>query len=384
MEELMRLRNLFVVAISALLLITGATTTGAAPEAKEVYIIKFADNVNLDNEIATLKAGGGEVRFEYRNVFKGAAVEMNSAQAAGLSRNPKIERISKDQIASTQVPLYSQSVTLSGLWGLDRIDQVSAGSNKTYSYTSRGTGVTAYVVDTGIDVKNTEFGGRAIWDRNFADTNNSDCTGHGTHVAGTIGSRTYGVAKDVTLRAVKVLNCSGRGSYSGIIAALDYIKSQNRLPAVVNMSLGGPKDDSLNAAVKGLVDAGFVVVVAAGNETTDACTRSPASAPSAITIGASTSANVNASYSNFGNCVDIFAPGSGILSTTPRNKTDTFSGTSMASPHVAGVVARLLSTGTISADIDSTLKSSASRISLQSNLTNTGTTNVLLYANPEN
>ena len=316
----------------------GATTTGAAPEPKEIYLIKFVDSANFENEMAALKAGGDDVKAEYGSLFNGAAVAMNSARAAALARNPRIEFIEQDAIAT------KQQVVDGSLWGLDRIDQANRPLNGNYDFQSTGAGVRAYVVDTGIDVSLPEFGGRAVWGKNFTgDGINSDCGGHGTHVAGTIGSNTYGVAKGVSLVAYKVLTCDGSGSYSGIISGLNDIAKTGIKPAVVNMSLGGGKSSALNTAIASLTKAGFVVVVAAGNNGANACNYSPASAPSALTVGATTSTDVRSSFSNFGKCLDIFAPGSAISSVTPGGAVASWNGTSMASPHVAGVAARILS-----------------------------------------
>lgn len=343
----MRFKKLSVVAISAALLMAGATTTGAAPEPKEIYLIKFVDSVNFENEMAALKTGGDEVVATYGNLFKGAAVAMNSARAAALARNPRIEFIEQDGIATTQA---IQPIALSsGLWGLDRIDEVDLPLDGQYEYGSNGAGVNVYVVDTGIDVSLTnEFDNGVAFVKNYTkDRRNFDCNGHGTHVAGTIGSNTYGVAKNVTLFGYKVLDCNGSGSYSGIVTALNDIARTTARPAVVNMSLGGGVSSTLNSAVASLTSKGFVVVVAAGNSNADACKSSPASAPSAITVGATNSNDARASFSNFGSCLDIFAPGVGITSTFPtalnKGPTQIWNGTSMASPHVAGVAARILS-----------------------------------------
>lgn len=311
-------------------------------ELKEVYLIKFVDSVNFDNEMAVLKAGGGEVQSEYRDIFKGAAVALNSAQALALSRNPRIDIIEKDAVATTQVQQVQQLGNDAALWGLDRIDQ-NKGTDGSYQYSNTGTGVSVYVLDQVIDGSISDFGGRANGFKDFTgDSTKVGCGSHGTHVAGTIGSQTYGVAKTVTLISYKVLDCGGSGSYSWIISALNDVSKNAARPAVVNMSLGGPKSSALNTAVENLSKAGVVVVVAAGNNGTNACNYSPASAPSAITVAASTSSDVRASFSNFGKCVDIFAPGQGIKSLVPGGGTATWNGTSMASPHVAGVVARYL------------------------------------------
>lgn len=355
-------------------------------EPKEVYLIKFVDSVNFDNEMAALKAGGGEVQNEYRDVFKGAAVALNSAQAQALSRNPRVEIIEKDAVATIQ-EVSVQGTTDSGLWGLDRIDQVS-GSDKSYSYTTTGTGVTVYVLDQVVDGSLSEFEGRASGFKDF--TGNSTiqrCGEHGTHVAGTIGSKTYGVAKKVILISYKVLNCQGSGQYSWIISALDFVAKNAKKPAVVNMSLGGPKSSALNTAVDKLSNSGVVVVVAAGNNGADACNYSPASASSAITVAASSSSDVAASFSNLGPCVDIFAPGVGIKSLLPKwskQTTATWNGTSMASPHVAGVVARYLQTSpNVSvATVTGEIINSASTNVLSS--TGAQSPNKLIYRAPSN
>jgi subtilisin family serine protease len=233
-------------------------------------------------------------------------------------------------------------------WGLDRTDQRGNSLNKKYYYnTASGSGVNVFIVDTGIDISHPEFEGRASWGINTADNVNTDCNSHGTHVSGTIGSKTYGLAKKANLIAVKVLDCRGSGSYSGIIKGMEYVinkhKQNNGAPSVVNMSLGGPKSAMINKAISELVKAGVHTVVAAGNENSDACNTSPASEDSAFTVGAVSISNEMASFSNWGKCVDILAPGVDILSTIPSGKTGGMSGTSMASPHTAGVYALFLS-----------------------------------------
>lgn len=234
-------------------------------------------------------------------------------------------------------------------WGLDRSDQrLEALNKKYYHHVSGGSGVDVYVVDTGIDTKHPEFEGRAVWGTNTVDILNTDCNGHGTHVAGTIGSKTFGLAKKTSLIAVKTLDCRGSGSFSGIVKGLEYVvnnrRSKGGKTSVVNMSLGGPASSTINSAVKQLITAGIHVVVAAGNENSDACNTSPASESSVVTVGATNSRNYMASFSNWGKCVDILAPGENILSTTIGGKSGTMSGTSMACPHVAGAFALILST----------------------------------------
>ena len=238
---------------------------------------------------------------------------------------------------------------MNATWGLDRIDQRDLPLNGTYSYTTLAAGVHVYVIDTGIRSTHAEFGGRvsstgytAISDGNGT----NDCNGHGTHVAGTIGGATYGVAKGVTLHAVRVLNCSGSGSTSGVIAGVNWVTANHTAPAVANMSLGGGASTALDDAVRNSVASGVTYAVAAGNSNANACNSSPSRVSQALTVGSSTNTDARSSFSNFGTCVDVFAPGSNITSAwyTSNTATNTISGTSMASPHVAGAAALYLAT----------------------------------------
>ncbi|NUQ13445.1 MAG: S8 family serine peptidase [Gemmatimonadaceae bacterium] len=284
-----------------------------------------------------------------------------------------------------QVQEYSIDATQNNAtWGLDRIDQANLPLNGTYSYTSTGSGVRAYIIDTGIRTSHNDFGGRASFGVNYAGGSNSDCNGHGTHVAGTVGGTTWGVAKAVRLIAVKVLNCSGSGTTTGVVSGINWVAANAIKPAVANMSLGGGASTSIDNAVQNAINAGITFVVAAGNSNANACNYSPARAANAITVGATTSTDARASYSNYGTCVDIFAPGSSIRSAwhTSNSATNTISGTSMASPHVAGAVARYLQGNPTASP--STVTSAIINAATLNKVTNAGagSPNRLLYVAP--
>jgi subtilisin family serine protease len=268
-------------------------------------------------------------------------------------------------------------------WGLDRIDQRSRPLSGTFTYTRTGSGVRAYVIDTGILPNHTQFCSRAAVSYDALGGNGIDCNGHGTHVAGTIGGSTYGVAKGVLLRGVRVLNCSGSGTWSQIIAGIDWVRANHVKPAVANMSLGGGANSSVDTAVNNLINAGVTVVVAAGNSNANACNYSPARVGNAITVGSTTSSDARSSFSNYGSCLDIFAPGSSITSAwhTSTTATNTISGTSMASPHVAGVAALYLSGSTTAspATVRNALVSNATTNVVTS--AGTGSPNRLLFTN---
>jgi subtilisin family serine protease len=276
---------------------------------------------------------GVEPRYVYAAALHGFAGTLNAGQLNALQHNPNVDYIEQDGVATI-------STTQSGAtWGLDRIDQHNLPLNGTYTYTTTASAVRAYIIDTGIQANHPQFGTRASAVYDYAGGSGADCNGHGTHVAGTIGSSTYGIAKGVMLRGVRVLDCSGSGSYSAIIAGIDWVRVNGIHPAVANMSLGGGLNSSLNTAATNLANSGIFLAVAAGNENQNACNVSPASAAGVFTTAASTSSDAKASYSNWGSCVEGYAPGSSITSTWINSGTNTISGTSMASPHVAGVAA---------------------------------------------
>jgi len=277
----------------------------------------------------------GKLKQVFQNALNGFAVEMSEADAEALSQDFRVKYVEEDAIVTLDATQSNPP------WGLDRIDQRNRPLNASYTFNYTASNVRAYVIDTGIRTAHTQFGGRAAVSFDAFGGNGQDCNGHGTHVAGTIGGSTYGVAKSVQLRAVRVLNCSGSGTNSGVIAGVDWVRLNHQAPAVANMSLGGGASSALDTAVNNLSNAGVPIAVAAGNSNANACNSSPARAANAITVGSTTTTDARSSFSNFGTCLDLFAPGSGILSawSTSNTATATLSGTSMASPHVAGVAA---------------------------------------------
>ncbi|MFI6824070.1 S8 family peptidase [Micromonospora sp. NPDC050187] len=282
------------------------------------------------------------VRDVWGDALNGFSVHASEKTAKRLAADPAVAYVEQDGTVQT---MTTQSPTPS--WGLDRIDQHPLPLNNSYSYTSTGSGVVVYIIDTGIRTTHTDFGGRAVHGYDAVDgaLPADDCNGHGTHVAGTAGGARFGVAKNVRLVAVRVLNCAGSGTLSGVISGVNWVTSNHVSgPAVANMSLGSALNTSLNAAVTNSIADGVTYTVAAGNSNADACNFSPASTPNAITVGATDSNDIRAPYSNWGSCVDIYAPGTNITSAwiTSTTATNTISGTSMASPHVAGAAARVL------------------------------------------
>ncbi|WP_205665074.1 S8 family peptidase [Caldimonas tepidiphila] len=357
---------------------------GGSAQTFRDYVVVFRPNVgNPATEAANLARGhAGQVRFTYSTALKGFAVRLPDAAAdaflAAMARNPNVDRVEVDQPIT-----LSQTTQSSATWGLDRSDQRDLPLSGSYSYSTNGTSVRAYVVDSGILAGHADFGGRVSGGYTAINDGygTSDCNGHGTHVAGTIGGGTWGIAKGVSLVPVRVLDCAGSGTLSGVIAGLDWIAANATRPAVVNMSLGGGASSTLDAAVANTVARGIAVVVAAGNDGANACNYSPAREPSALTVGATTSSDARASYSNFGTCLDLFAPGSSIKSAwyTSTTATATSSGTSMAAPHVAGLAAQLLQAtpSATPAQLADTIKSAATTGKVTS--AGSGSPNLLIY-----
>ena len=304
----------------------------------------------------------GKLKHVYQHALNGFAAEMTPEEAEALSNDYRVLFVEEDGIVTADATQNNPP------WGLDRIDQRNLPLNAVYTFNWTGAGVRAYVIDTGIRTTHTQFGGRASNVFDAFGGNGQDCNGHGTHVAGTIGGSTYGVAKSALLRGVRVLNCSGSGSNSGVIAGVDWVRLNHIAPAVANMSLGGGISSALDAAVNNLHNAGVTIAVAAGNSNANACNSSPARAANAITVGSTTTTDARSSFSNFGTCLDLFAPGSGIQSAwfSSDTATATLSGTSMASPHVAGVAA-----------LYKQANPSASSTTIRNAIVNNATTNVV-------
>lgn len=333
--------------------------THAPNKIKGQYIVVFKDNLSASQmQKATKRVSNkfkGTILYEYRAALNGFAAKLDKKALRKLRKNPRVAFIEQDKRVSINdgYNVQADSTTLDtsqtgATWGLDRIDQRNLPLNSTYNYTPTGAGVNAYVIDTGIRITHSQFAGRAFsgYDAVGDGNGTNDCNGHGTHVSGTIGGSTYGVAKGVKLYAVRVLDCTGSGSDSGVIAGINWVTANRVKPAVANMSLGGGLSASLDTAVRNSINAGVVYSIAGGNSNTDACTQSPADTAEAITVGATTSTDARASYSNYGTCLDLFAPGSSITSSwnTSDTATNTISGTSMATPHVTGVAALYLQT----------------------------------------
>ncbi|KAK9775386.1 putative Cuticle-degrading protease [Seiridium cardinale] len=311
------------------------------------YIVKMKEGMQVSSVDDALNLFAGDAEHEWKTgEFKGFAAKLDDVALDAIANHPDVEYIEQDAVVSINTYVTQSSPP----WGLGRISHQALSTSQYVYDDSAGTGVCAYVIDTGILTTHNQFGGRATWLANYAgDGSNTDGNGHGTHVAGTIGGTTYGVAKKVSLYAVKVLNASGSGTNSGVISGMNYVASDSQTRScpkgvVANMSLGGSTSTAVNSAAASMVKAGVFLAVAAGNDGANAANSSPASEPTVCTVGATTSADALASYSNFGAVVDILAPGSNVLSAWigSNSATNTISGTSMATPHITGLGAYFL------------------------------------------
>jgi subtilisin family serine protease len=333
--------------------------TNAEGTIKNSYIVVFKDGATA-SATSVAEAHNAKVTHTYRTALRGYAATMSEADAKRTAADPAVAYVEQNRVITA---LETQPNPPS--WGLDRVDQRTLPLDSSYTYPNAGNGVTAYIIDTGIRTTHSDFGGRASWGTNTADSNNTDCNGHGTHVAGTVGGTAHGIAKQVNLVAVKVLNCQGSGTLAGVAQGIDWVTANAAKPAVANMSLGASGTNAtLENAVRNSISSGVTYAIASGNSSANACNFTPARTPEAITVNATDRTDARSSFSNYGSCTDIFAPGRDITSAwnTSDTATNTISGTSMATPHVTGAAAVYLGSPPTAtpAAVDSALKASAS------------------------
>ncbi|MFD7130196.1 S8 family serine peptidase [Streptomyces sp. NPDC059894] len=394
---MLRRRLALLTCAGTVLTLTGLAPLADASEPVPLGVVRGADNprgidgsyiVVLKKDAPSARKGkagqltgkfGGKVHRTFSATLNGFTLEATATQARQLAADPSVAFVEQNSVE------YADTTQSSPTWGLDRVDQANLPLSGSYTYSTKASNVTAYVIDSGIRITHGNFGGRAGYGYDFVDDDSvaDDCNGHGTHTAGTVGSSTYGVAKGVKLVAVRVLDCSGSGTTANVIAGYEWVATHAQLPAVANVSIGGSTSTAKDAAVAGMVDAGVTVAVSAGNNAVDACDQSPAREPSVITVASTTNADARSSFSNYGTCVDIFAPGSSITSLgyTSDTATAVKSGTSMATPHVTGAAALYLAThpSASPATVTAAIKSAAT----SGVVTNaqTGSPNLLLNVN---
>ncbi|MCP3804619.1 S8 family peptidase [Allokutzneria sp. A3M-2-11 16] len=339
-------REILAAALAAVVMTTGqqaiaAPAEGAIRNANQPDSVPGSYIVALKDGPGTSAAGvaakvGAAVEREYTVALRGFSAKMDENAAKRLAADPAVDYVEQDGYAYT-----TEGTQKDPTWGLDRVDQPKLPLDKKYKHITEGTNVNAYIVDTGVHKAHSEFGGRASDGYDFVDNDAvaQDCNGHGTHVAGTVGGKTYGVAKNVKLVGVRVLDCRGGGPWSQVIAGIDWVAKNAKKPAVANFSLGGETNTSVDNAIRRLVKSGVTVGVSAGNLNGDACASSPARVPEALTVGSTDKTDRRSPFSNHGRCLDLFAPGSDITSASHKGGSLTASGTSMAAPHVVGAAA---------------------------------------------
>ncbi|GAB2941443.1 hypothetical protein GCM10027280_32480 [Micromonospora polyrhachis] len=366
---------------------------GAATAIPGSYIVVLADSA-VGGRAGTRQAAlaatasslasryGGTLGRVYGDALNGFQIHLSESAARRLARDPAVAYVEQDRTVELTTTQNNAP------WNLDRIDQPALPLSTTYNFTSQGTGVKAYIIDSGVQIGHQDFGGQAIYGYDAIDglPPANDCLGHGTHAAGTVGGTWWGVAKDVVLVAVKVYDCGAASSLAIIISGINWVTADHLpgQPAVANLGVQGSYSNALNTAVTNSIADGVTYTVAAGNSNANACNYSPGSTPNAITVGATTSSDARASWSNFGPCLDFFAPGVTVTSTwhTSISATNSLSGTSQAAPHLAGAAARVLSNNPTwtPAQVQSYLASTAT-IGVVTN-PGTGSPNRLLYLSP--
>ncbi|MGH3727124.1 MAG: S8 family peptidase [Micromonosporaceae bacterium] len=369
-------RSLIVLAAVLPLVLAPSLAPGAvaAPDRGNPYIVTLTDGVKATSLAQSL---GVRPRHVYTTALSGFAATLTDAQVLALRRNPHVDRIEPDG------QVHAQATQLDPTWNLDRIDERQPDLDSSYSWQHSGQGVTAYIIDTGLQTSHPEFTGRAAVAYDVFGGDGQDCNGHGTHLGSIVGGQRYGVAKDVALRSVRVLNCNGSGTFSGVIEGIDWVAGHHTGPAVALLALGGSYNEAINNATTGMADAGVFTAVASGASNTDACAFSPASAENVITTAASDGSDSRASFTNYGPCVDLYAPGVSVTGAWPGSGTATLSGTSMAAAHVtgAGAIYREVDPTSSSAEVNAWVISVSTRNVIKNNPANTP--NRLLYKAPD-